>query len=311
MTESPAHPSFSSAEIDDLVARVARQVLQELAQTSGGAAASSLSSMAELLGMEPDRVGTLPRWAFDGSLGERELARVPAPSGGARELARIIDHTLLKPDATPRQISALCEEALHFGFRTVCINSVHVAQAARELRRAGPSPGAPVVCAVVGFPLGATLSDVKAYEARRAIEEGATEIDMVLAVGMVKAGREGFVVDDIAQVCGAVPRGTVVKVILETALLTESEKRLACRLAREAGATYVKTSTGFLGGGAAADDLRLMREEVGRSIGVKASGGIRTAEDAWRMVLSGASRIGASASVAIVGGRALGAAPGY
>ncbi|MFN0058791.1 MAG: deoxyribose-phosphate aldolase [Planctomycetota bacterium] len=223
----------------------------------------------------------------------------------------MIDHTLLKPDVTPQQIVALCEDASEHGFRTVCVNPCHVALAARELGRGRRGDSAPGVCAVVGFPLGATLSDVKAFEARRAVEEGATEIDMVLSIGLLKARRDGYVVADIAEVVRAVPRGMIVKVILETCLLTEEEKRQACRLAREAGAGFVKTSTGFSTGGATPADVRLMREEVGRALGVKASGGIRTEADAWTMVLNGATRIGASASVAIVSGATSAPNSGY
>ncbi|MGE3165513.1 MAG: deoxyribose-phosphate aldolase [Planctomycetota bacterium] len=222
-------------------------------------------------------------------------------------LADFIDHTLLKPDATPADVEQLCHEAVQYRFKSVCVNSSHVRLASQVVGNSGVK-----VCAVVGFPLGATLSDVKAYETRRAIEEGATEIDMVLAIGMLKAGRHGYVAHDILEVVEAAGPRIVTKVILETCLLDEPQKVIACRLAKEAGASFVKTSTGFSSGGATADDVRLMRREVGAAMGVKASGGVRTTDDALLMLRSGASRIGASASVAIVTGPgSTGPARGY
>lgn len=223
------------------------------------------------------------------SAGAAEL--VPA------DLARYIDHTLLKPEATKEQIDKLCEEALEYNFYSVCINSSWVAYCVRKLR------GTKVkVDAVVGFPLGAMDSRGKAFEARRAIEEGAHEIDMVINVGALKSGDLKTVEQDIRAVQRACRSTTVLKVILETGLLTDEEKVMACQTAKKAGADFVKTSTGFSSGGAKAADIALMRRTVGPQMGIKASGGIRSFEDARLMIESGATRIGASASVAIVTG---------
>ncbi|MEE8141676.1 MAG: deoxyribose-phosphate aldolase [Planctomycetota bacterium] len=218
--------------------------------------------------------------------------------GTTSEIAQLIDHTLLKPDATPRDIEQLCQEALRFRFKSVCINPIYVSLARQHVGDSGVH-----VCAVVGFPLGANLTATKVEETRRALADGASEIDMVLPVGMLKAGRHSYVAHDIMEVVHAAGHGTVVKVILETCLLEKQEKIHACRLAREAGASFVKTSTGFSSGGATPEDVRLMRREVGEDLGVKASGGIRDLDDVLNMVRSGASRIGASASVAIVSGK--------
>ena len=211
-------------------------------------------------------------------------------------IAKIIDHTLLKPEATRDQIVQLCREAREYGFATVCVNPSYVKLAAELLRGSSVK-----VCSVVGFPLGATLPEVKAYEARRAIEEGAAEIDMVINIGALKSGDLELVKRDIASVvdvCHA--RGALCKVIIEAALLTDEEKVLACQLARAAGADYVKTSTGFGPGGATVRDVALMRRTVGPEMGVKAAGGIRSYEAAKSMVEAGATRIGASAGVKIV-----------
>ena len=213
-------------------------------------------------------------------------------------LAGTIDHTLLKPDATLAQIETLCEEAAANRFASVCVNGVWVRRCAELLS------GTPVaVCTVVGFPLGATVPEVKAFEARRAIEDGACEVDMVLAVGALKSGEADFVRADIggvAQVCRSL--GAKLKVILETCLLSDEEKVTACRLTKAAGADFVKTSTGFSTGGATVSDVELMRRTVGEVMGVKASGGVRNQADAEAMIRAGATRIGASASVAIVAG---------
>ncbi len=219
----------------------------------------------------------------------------------APPLARIIDHTALKPETTEAQVITLCEEARRYCFASVCINPVYVSLAARELK------GTPVrVCTVVGFPLGATTSQVKAYETEQAVRDGATEIDMVLAVGLLKSGLHEKVERDIRAVVeaakGRVASPALVKVILETALLMDEEKVIACVLAQNAGADFVKTSTGFSTGGATPADVALMRRVVGNRLGVKASGGVRSVEDLQEMVAHGATRIGASASVAIVNG---------
>lgn len=235
-----------------------------------------------------------------------------ANQGGGGEVASAIDHTLLKADATADDIDKLCREAAEWKFATVCVNPTWVARAASRLRGSGVG-----VCSVVGFPLGATTPDVKQYEARRAIFDGASEIDMVLNVGALKSGDVRLVADDIRAVVGAcVERGVTSKVILETALLTDEEKVTACTLAKAAGADFVKTSTGFGPGGATAADVALMRRVVGSEMGVKASGGVRDLQQVKAMVAAGATRIGASAGVRIVkesrgDAAATGSASGY
>jgi deoxyribose-phosphate aldolase len=219
-----------------------------------------------------------------------------ANQGGERGVAGLIDHTLLKPDATASDIDQLCREAAEWKFATVCVNPTWVAHAAGRLRGSGVG-----VCSVVGFPLGATTPDVKQYEARRAMFDGATEIDMVINVGSLKSGDVRLVTDDIRAVVGAcAERAVTSKVIIETALLTDEEKVTACTLAKAAGADFVKTSTGFGPGGATAADVALMRRVVGDELGVKASGGVRDLEQLQAMVAAGATRIGASAGVRIV-----------
>ncbi len=218
----------------------------------------------------------------------------------APPLARMIDHTALKPQTTEEDIRLLCGEAREFCFASVCISPAYVPLAAELLR------GTPVAtCTVIGFPHGATQTNTKALEAETAIRDGATEIDMVINVGMHKSGRYTYVEDDIRAVV-TTARGTasgiIVKVILETALLTDREKVIACVLAQNAGADFVKTSTGFAKGGATEQDITMMRRAVGPRMGVKASGGVRSTDDAERMIARGATRIGASASVAIVKG---------
>jgi deoxyribose-phosphate aldolase len=214
----------------------------------------------------------------------------------AKTLAQMIDHTLLKPEATPAQIEALCAEAKEYEFATVCVNPIHVKLAARALA------GAPVdVCTVVGFPLGATPTAVKVFETEQALADGAAEIDMVIPIGALKAGDEKAVREDIAAVVEAAhAAGGVVKVIIEAALLSDEEKKLACTLAVAAGADFVKTSTGFGPGGATRPDVSLMRDVVGAEVGVKAAGGSRSYADAQGMVEAGANRLGASAGVRLV-----------
>jgi deoxyribose-phosphate aldolase len=213
-------------------------------------------------------------------------------------LAKMIDHTLLKPDATPEQIAQLCFEARKYQFASVCVNPTWVKLCAQLLE------GSPVkVCTVIGFPLGATASEVKVFEAVKAMDQGATEIDMVINIGALKARELELVAQDIRGVVNAAhSRNIIVKVILETVLLTDEEKTIACLLSKEAGADFVKTSTGFAGGGATVHDVTLMRRVVGPEIGVKASGGVRTYEDAESMIKAGATRIGASAGVKIMQG---------
>jgi len=225
--------------------------------------------------------------------------RVGLNVGGPKiqsDLARYIDHTLLKPNATETEIKKLCEEGMEYGFASVCVNPCWVPLAGRILK------GSTVqVCTVVGFPLGANRTDVKEYETRRAVFDGATEIDMVINIGALKSNKDTVVQEDIAAVVGAShENGAHCKVIIETAFLTEDEKVKACTFAREAGADFVKTSTGFGPAGATAIDVALMRRVVGHKLGVKAAGGIRGLTETKEMIEAGATRIGASAGVKIV-----------
>ena len=209
-------------------------------------------------------------------------------------IAGMIDHTILKPEATEAQVAKLCEEAKEYEFASVCINPGMVKLAAKCLKDSKVD-----VCTVIGFPLGANTSEVKAFETEDAIKNGATEVDMVINVGKLKEGNLEYVKNDIKAVVDAAKGKALTKVIIETCLLTDEEKVAACKLAKEAGADFVKTSTGFSTGGATAADIKLMRETVGPDMGVKASGGVRTKEDALTMIENGATRIGASASIAI------------
>ena len=213
-----------------------------------------------------------------------------------RELARTIDHTLLKPDATPSEVEHLCREALKYHFASVCVNLIFVPMAAKKL--AGSDVA---VCAVVGFPLGATSTAIKVCEAELAIAKGASEIDMVIAIGLLKAGKVDRVREDItavAAVCHA--QGALLKVIIEAALLTDAEKVAACEACQAAGADFVKTSTGFAKGGATVEDVALMRRTVGAEMGVKAAGGIHNYAEAIALIEAGATRLGASRGVDIV-----------
>lgn len=212
------------------------------------------------------------------------------------DLAPLIDHTLLRANATTAEVDQLCDEAMQYGFASVCVNPLRVARAAQRLMESQVK-----VCTVVGFPLGATTPASKAAEARDAVANGATEVDMVLAIGAAKEGDWKLVREDYKQLRAATT-GIVLKVILETCLLTDEEKRVACRLAAEEGLDFVKTSTGFSTGGATAADIALMRESVGTLCGVKASGGIRTYLDALAMVLAGATRLGLSSSITVAQG---------
>jgi deoxyribose-phosphate aldolase len=212
-------------------------------------------------------------------------------------IASYIDHTLLKPEATHEQIVKLCKEAAEYKFASVCVNPAWVEVAAAELAESTVK-----VCTVIGFPLGASTSETKAFETADAITKGAGEIDMVVNIGALKSGNEELVKKDIEAVVNAAKGEAVVKVIIETALLTDEEKVTASRLSKEAGADFVKTSTGFSTGGATVEDVRLMRETVGAELGVKASGGVRSLEDVQAMIEAGASRIGASSGVQIMQG---------
>lgn len=213
------------------------------------------------------------------------------------QIARYIDHTLLKPESTQADIIQLCKEAKQYQFATVCVNPFWVKTAAEELKSSGVG-----VATVIGFPLGATSTFTKVAETRDAIASGATEVDMVINIGALKSKDEMAVYQDIRQIVRAANGQALVKVIIETGFLTDEEKKRACMIAKEAGADFVKTSTGFGPGGATVEDIKLMRETVGPEIGVKASGGVRDFETAKAMIDAGATRIGASSGVAIAKG---------
>ncbi|UII54927.1 deoxyribose-phosphate aldolase [Cytobacillus spongiae] len=215
----------------------------------------------------------------------------------ANNIAKMIDHTLLKADATKEQVEKLCSEANEYKFASVCVNPTWVQTASNLLKDSGVD-----ICTVIGFPLGATTPETKAFETKNAIENGATEVDMVINIGALKDGNDELVERDIRAVVEAAKGKALTKVIIETCLLTEEEKVRACELSVKAGADFVKTSTGFSTGGATAEDIALMRKTVGPDLGVKASGGVRSAEDAEKMIQAGATRIGASSGIAIVKG---------
>jgi len=284
-----AETPWSEEALEDALVEVARQLLEHGSLAGPGADPWACRTVCVEL-CPADVQGVLSAGA----------ARIGVAAGAARGLAGgglagTIDHTLLKPDATLAEIDTLCAEALEHRFASVCINGVHVRRCAEILRGSGVA-----VCSVVGFPLGAMAPEVKVYEARRALEDGATEVDMVQNVGALRSGDEEFVRRDVAAVAETVHRfGATLKVILETCLLTDEEKVRASRIAKSAGADYVKTSTGFSKGGATVEDVALMRRAVGPELGVKASGGVRTPDDARAMLAAGATRIGASASVRI------------
>lgn len=214
-----------------------------------------------------------------------------------QNLAKMIDHTQLKPDTAKDKITQICEEAKEQNFASVCVNPHWVAYCAELLEGTDVK-----VCTVVGFPLGATTKETKAFETKQAIEKGATEIDMVINIGELKSGNKELVEQDIEAVVREAEGKAIVKVIIETSLLTEDEKVEACKLAKAAGSDFVKTSTGFSGGGATVEDISLMRKTVGPDLGVKASGGVRDYEGASAMIEAGATRIGASSGIAIVNG---------
>jgi deoxyribose-phosphate aldolase len=318
--------SPGNADRDKLVDLITDRVMEELKRARAGAAKETASAP------RPSAPPPAPAPADAGADAEtRERMRLFTVTGGAKNpeetrtlheagaarvgatmgycpasdgLASLIDHTLLKPDAAQEEIELICREALQFCFASVCVNPNWVPLCASMLKGSGVK-----VCTVIGFPFGSHLPDVKAYEARRAVEQGADEVDMVINIGALKSKDYALVEQDIRGVVQAVGKDTVVKVILETALLNRDEKVMGSSLAKAAGADFVKTSTGFGGGGATVEDIRLMRETVGPEMGVKASGGVRTSEDVQKMVQAGATRIGASASVKIVRGEAGGAPP--
>jgi deoxyribose-phosphate aldolase len=211
-----------------------------------------------------------------------------------QQLAEMIDHSLLRPNATLKELEELCEESIEYGFKAICVNPIHVGDAVRMLK------GSKVlICSVVGFPFGTHTPETKASETREVIRLGGREVDMVIRVGALKEKRDQEVLEDIRAVVQAA-KGCPVKVILETCYLTNEEKIRGCQLSMEAGASFVKTSTGFASGGATVEDVKLMRDTVGKDFGVKAAGGIRTFEDAIKMIEAGANRLGTSGSVAIM-----------
>ncbi len=289
----------ATREHDGLVARITREI-EALVRAGQSPWAQALLEGPPCFGCaERGRCAVVCHTAF-ADIRKAGADRISATTGLEqlpRELAHLIDHTLLKQDATAEQIQHLCEEAARFGFASVCVNPFWVPVCAELLRQSAVK-----VCTVVGFPLGANTAATKAAETRRAIADGAEEIDMVINVGALKSGLDTVVEADIRAVVEAAGPGVIVKVILETGALSDEEKVRACECAVRAGADYVKTSTGFGPGGATAADVALMRRVVGPKIGVKASGGIRDQNKALLMVRAGATRIGASASVKIVKG---------
>ncbi len=292
---SPAPMSSLPSEFDALVSRISSllaanpSLVPQAAHLSGGSCPTCTGC-----GYCASRRSEEVRSVIGGGKG----ARVSTALGVGQvptDLASYIDHTLLKADATYADIDKLCDEAAQYGFASVCVNPMHVRRCVARL-----AGRAPAVCSVIGFPLGATPKETKALEARRAVRDGAREIDMVIAIGALKSGDHDYVLDDIRIVAEAVHEGgAILKVIIETALLTDEEKVAVCRLAKRARADFVKTSTGFSTGGATAKDVALMARAVDYDLGVKASGGIRSAEDAQAMVAAGATRIGASVGVKI------------
>ncbi|WP_458107076.1 deoxyribose-phosphate aldolase [Arthrobacter sp. R3-55] len=213
-------------------------------------------------------------------------------------IASYIDHTLLKPEASEADVLKVCAEAIEYRFKSVCVNPVWVKTVTKALKGSGV-----LTCSVIGFPLGATPSDVKSFEARGAVLDGADEIDMVINMASARANDKGALVDDIRAVAETVHAGeAILKVIIETSMLDDEQKVIACQAAVEAGADFVKTSTGFNGGGATVEDVALMRKTVGPDLGVKASGGVRSLADAQAMIAAGATRIGASSGIAVVKG---------
>jgi deoxyribose-phosphate aldolase len=281
-------------DYDAVIERVVREVVEKLSKeglSSGGTECAVCVSCGKCVEKAPTAVDNIKK------AGAMRISAAPGITAVEGDLALLIDHTLLKPDATRQQIEKLCNEARQFKFASVCVNPCNVRLVAGLLEGTRVK-----TCSVVGFPLGANKCEVKAYEARRAMLDGATEIDMVMNIGAMKSGDLHLVEQDMREVRETCGRAVVTKVILETALLTDEEKVQACRIAKKVGMDFVKTSTGFGPGGATVEDVRLMRSIVGERMGVKASGGIRDTETALKMVEAGATRIGASASIKIVSG---------
>lgn len=289
----------------DSEAFAARLIRAAIARNKRVVVLDGYSDKLKALGLQALEVSAPAAKAAEGPLKVSELvamgvARVgmaPGMSSQDAALARMIDHTLLKADATEAEVTKLCQEASKHHFASVCVNPANVPLAAKLLKGTDV-----LVCTVVGFPLGATPSEVKAFETKKAIADGAQEIDMVINIGALKSKQYAVVEADIRAVVEACSKGVTNKVIIETSLLNDEEKITACALAKAAGADFVKTSTGFSTGGATVYDVTLMRQTVGPDLGVKASGGVRDRQTAMAMVRAGATRIGASASVAIVGG---------
>ncbi len=292
-------PDLKTAE--QLVEVIAREVLVAMMEQQGRSKSAPGCDQCKFSCAE----GVCVRTCFDRagrvvSAGAERLSSTIGVIPQDLSLARLIDHTLLKPDATPDQIAQLCFEARKHGFASVCINPAWVKLCAQLL-----SGSAVKICTVIGFPLGATSPEVKAFECQNALEHGATEIDMVINIGALKSRDLELVARDIRTVVEVShAREAIVKVIIEAVLLNDEEKTIACLLSKEAGADFVKTSTGFAGGGATVHDVALMRRVVGPEMGVKAAGGVRTYEDAESMIRAGATRIGASAGVKILQGPA-------
>lgn len=278
--------------IADELVRIISFALQDDAVTScKGEPGGVCADCGKCVALCPDRT----RHMLSAGAG-RITATGVHPAEVPRDLAKYIDHTLLKPEATPTEIEKLCREAREYGFAAVCVNPPFTKLCSELLEGSGVA-----VAIVVGFPLGAHTTATKVFESEQAIVEGASEIDMVMNIGALKAGRDDYVREDIRNVVEAVHRlSGIVKVIIEAALLSDDEKVRACRLAKEAGADFVKTSTGFGPGGATVHDVELMRRTVGPDIGVKAAGGVKTLAQAKEMIAAGATRIGASAGVKIV-----------
>lgn len=292
MTTATFQGGLSAYSLDQLVEIITREVLAAYPKAGTECAVcGSATCTGQCVETNPDGARKVVQAGAD-----RLSARLGVKNI-ASDMAGMIDHTILKPNATEDQVRQLCLEAREFSFATVCINPTWIPLAAEILR------GSPVkVCTVIGFPLGATFPEVKAFEAQRCANLGATELDMVINIGALKSRQYDLVQDDIAAVVDAAhPLGASVKVIIEAAYLTDEEKVEACVLSKAAGADYVKTSTGFAATGATVEDVALMRRVVGPDMGVKAAGGVKTAEDAKAMIAAGATRIGASASVKIIG----------
>jgi len=282
----------NDSQLQNLVEQITREVVATMAHADGSCSRSAGGSCAECMlcvQLTPDSV----RHIVDaGATRLTSTLGVQADSG----VAGMIDHTLLKPVATREQVTQLCLEARQHHFISVCVNPYWVEFCAEQLRGCGVK-----VCAVIGFPLGATTTESKQYEAEQCLLRGATELDMVVNIGALKSRMDDVVLQDIKVVADACRRaGALSKVIIETGLLTEDEKVRACELSKAAGADYVKTSTGFGAGGATAQDVSLMRRVVGSTMGVKASGGVGNLQDAQNMIQAGASRIGASAGIKII-----------